>query len=129
MASRGWGAPTVIRACPVETGPVCSDTNTWRLLPPLFPPRPLPQGSWVPSKGEPVAGGPLATRPPPETPEENRIDSDESIGCGTCLKLCPEIFACNDDTNSAWVIQTQDCDEGCIDPAVASCPVRCITNG
>ena len=58
----------------------------------------------------------------------DRIDEDECIGCGTCVELCPEIFAFNDDTNKAYVILPQGGDEGCIDDAAASCPVSCITN-
>ncbi|MDX9841518.1 MAG: ferredoxin, partial [Desulfobulbus sp.] len=49
-------------------------------------------------------------------------------GCGTCVELCPEIFAFNDDTNKAYVILPEGGDEGCIDDAAASCPVSCITN-
>ena len=36
-----------------------------------------------------------------------RIDEDECIGCGTCVELCPEIFAFNDDTNRAYVTLPQ----------------------
>ncbi len=56
------------------------------------------------------------------------IDQDECIGCGACVELCPDIFAFNDDENKAYVVTPEGGNEACIDEAIASCPVSCITN-
>jgi len=56
------------------------------------------------------------------------IDQDECIGCETCVELCPEVFAFNAAINKAYVITPQGGDQACIEEAIASCPVSCITN-
>ena len=56
------------------------------------------------------------------------IDQDECIGCGTCVELCPEVFALNEDENKAYVTTPEGGDQACIEDAIASCPVACITN-
>jgi ferredoxin len=56
------------------------------------------------------------------------IDQDECIGCGACVELCPDIFAFDDAENKAYVTTPEGGNEGCIDEAIASCPVSCITN-
>ncbi|MBM9613875.1 ferredoxin [Desulfobulbus rhabdoformis] len=56
------------------------------------------------------------------------IEKDECIGCETCVELCPEIFAFNDDENKAYVIMPEGGDEDCINEAMAACPAECITN-
>jgi ferredoxin len=55
------------------------------------------------------------------------IDAEECIGCETCVELCPDIFAFDEDTDKAVVIQAEGGDEDCIDEAMASCPGECIT--
>ena len=55
------------------------------------------------------------------------IDTEECIGCETCVELCPEIFAFDEDTEKAVVIKPEGGDEDCIDEAVGSCPATCIT--
>ncbi len=55
------------------------------------------------------------------------IDEDECIGCETCVELCPDVFAFNADSNKAIVITPERGDENCIEEAVTSCPVTCIT--
>jgi ferredoxin len=55
------------------------------------------------------------------------IDEEECIGCETCVELCKDIFAFNSDTNKAYVIKEEGGDEECIEEAVESCPVECIS--
>jgi ferredoxin len=55
------------------------------------------------------------------------IDEDECIGCGTCEELCPEIFELNEATDKAEVIKSQGGPEDCIEEAISSCPVSCIS--
>jgi len=55
------------------------------------------------------------------------IDQDECIGCQACVELCPAVFAFDDDENKAMVIDGADGDEECVDEAIASCPVSCIS--
>lgn len=55
------------------------------------------------------------------------IEEDICIGCETCVELCADIFALNEESNKAYVIQEEGGDAGCIDEAIASCPVECIS--
>jgi len=55
------------------------------------------------------------------------IDSDECIGCESCVELCPDIFAFDEEAEKAHVIKPEGGDEDCIDEAVGSCPAECIT--
>jgi len=55
------------------------------------------------------------------------IDEDECIGCGTCEELCPEVFKLNEVTDKADVIKPQGGPEDCIEEAISSCPVSCIS--
>ncbi len=55
------------------------------------------------------------------------IDTEECIGCETCVELCPEIFAFDEDAEKAHVIKAEGGDEDCIDEAVGSCPAGCIS--
>ena len=57
-----------------------------------------------------------------------KIDEEECIGCETCVELCKDVFAFNEDNNVAYVIQEEGGDEECIDEAIASCPAECIIN-
>ena len=59
--------------------------------------------------------------------EKVSIDQDECIGCETCVELCPAVFRFNDETAKAEVIDGADGDAECVDEAIASCPVNCIT--
>ena len=57
-----------------------------------------------------------------------KIDKEECIGCESCVALCPEVFAFDGEENKAYVITPEGGDQKCIDEAVATCPVSCITN-
>ena len=54
------------------------------------------------------------------------IDEDECIGCGTCEKICPEVFKLDSDSGKAKVIKQEGGPEDLIDEAIESCPVSCI---
>ena len=56
------------------------------------------------------------------------IDAEECIGCGSCVELCDEVFAMDDDEEKAIVIKEEGGPEDCIQEAMDTCPVECITN-
>jgi ferredoxin len=55
------------------------------------------------------------------------IDTEECIGCESYVELCPDIFGFNEDDEKAFVILPEGGDEECIDEAIETCPVECIT--
>ncbi|MDJ0829260.1 MAG: ferredoxin [Desulfobacterales bacterium] len=55
------------------------------------------------------------------------IDEDECTGCETCVELCPDVFEFNDDDEVAVVIKAEGGPEDCIEDAIDSCPVECIS--
>ena len=55
------------------------------------------------------------------------IDTDECTGCETCVELCPDVFQFNDADEVAEVINAEVGPEDCIDEAIESCPVECIS--
>ena len=59
--------------------------------------------------------------------ESVKIDQEECIGCEACVEICPSVFAFNDDEVKAYVIEGANGDEDCVDEAIASCPVECIS--
>jgi ferredoxin len=54
------------------------------------------------------------------------IETDECIGCQSCVELCPDVFAFDEETEKALVRDDCSGNEECIDEAVGSCPVSCI---
>ncbi|MBA3002968.1 MAG: ferredoxin [Desulfurivibrio sp.] len=54
------------------------------------------------------------------------IDTDECIGCQSCVEICPDVFGFNDDDNKAFVINPDGGSIECADEAAASCPAECI---
>lgn len=54
------------------------------------------------------------------------IDADECTGCESCVEVCPEVFAFDDETELAYVIKPEGGAEDCIEEAIDSCPVECI---
>jgi ferredoxin len=62
------------------------------------------------------------------------IDADECIGCESCVELCAEVFAFNEeevfafneDEEKAEVIMAEGGPEDCIEEAMDTCPVECI---
>jgi ferredoxin len=54
------------------------------------------------------------------------IDTDECIGCESCIELCSEVFAFNEEEEKAEVIMPEGGPEDCIEEAMDTCPVECI---
>ena len=54
------------------------------------------------------------------------IDDDECIGCESCVELCAEVFAFNEEEEKAEVIMPEGGPEDCIEEAMETCPVDCI---
>ena len=54
------------------------------------------------------------------------IDTEECIGCESCVELCPEVFEFDDDLEKALVISADSYDEACVEEAMETCPVSCI---
>ncbi|MFA5107810.1 MAG: ferredoxin [Patescibacteria group bacterium] len=57
-----------------------------------------------------------------------QVDKEKCIGCGTCVSLCPTVFAIGDDGKSD-VINQASCETGECDcqAAVDSCPSQAIS--
>lgn len=54
------------------------------------------------------------------------IDTEECIGCESCVELCPEVFEFDEGQEKAVVISADSYDETCVDEAIETCPVECI---
>ncbi len=54
------------------------------------------------------------------------IDQDECEGCETCVELCPEVFAFDEEKEVAYVIKPEGGPEDEIEEAIDNCPVECI---
>jgi ferredoxin len=54
------------------------------------------------------------------------IDTEECIGCESCVELCGEVFAFNEEEEKAQVIMPEGGPEDCIEEAIETCPVECI---
>ncbi len=54
------------------------------------------------------------------------IDEEECIGCESCVELCPSVFAWDEDSEKALVIDGADANADCLEEAIASCPAECI---
>ena len=54
------------------------------------------------------------------------IETEECIGCESCVELCPEAFSFDEDAEKAIVIKSEGVDEDCIQEAIDACPVECI---
>lgn len=59
-------------------------------------------------------------------PQKVSIETEECIGCQTCVEICPEVFGFNEDEEKAYVIKPTGGPEDDIQEAVDSCPVECI---
>ena len=46
------------------------------------------------------------------------IDTDECIGCESCIELCSEVFTFNEEEEKAEVILPQGGSEDCIEEAM-----------
>jgi len=54
------------------------------------------------------------------------IETEECIGCGSCVDLCPEVFILNESIEKALVVNPEGCPEEKISEAIDLCPVKCM---
>lgn len=54
------------------------------------------------------------------------IDTEECIGCESCVELCPDVFGFDEEAEKAFVKKPEGGPEACIDEAIETCPVECI---
>jgi len=54
------------------------------------------------------------------------IDTDECVGCESCVELCPDVFEFDEETEKTHVKLSEGGDEECIEEAISTCPVECI---
>jgi ferredoxin len=54
------------------------------------------------------------------------IDTEECIGCESCVELCSEVFGFNEAEEKAEVILPEGGPEDCIEEAMDTCPTECI---
>ncbi len=54
------------------------------------------------------------------------IDDEACVGCESCVEVCPDAFAMNDDGDKATVIDP-DCGADCVDEAIDLCPGEAIS--
>ena len=55
-----------------------------------------------------------------------KIETDECIGCESCVELCPEVFEFDEETEKARVIKPEGGPEDLIEETIDTCPVECI---
>ncbi|MFP4474722.1 MAG: ferredoxin [Desulfatibacillaceae bacterium] len=55
------------------------------------------------------------------------VDQQECVDCGSCTELCPDIFVRNDDMEVVQAVEMDEYPEDCVDEAIATCPVECIS--
>lgn len=55
------------------------------------------------------------------------IDTEECIGCESCVEICPDVFGFDDEEEKAKVILSNGGSYECIDEAIDTCPVECIS--
>ena len=55
-----------------------------------------------------------------------KINTEECIGCESCVEICPEVFAFDESDEKAYVIKGEGGPEDLIQEAVDNCPVECI---
>ncbi|MEW6184916.1 MAG: ferredoxin [Thermodesulfobacteriota bacterium] len=54
------------------------------------------------------------------------IETEDCVGCGSCLEICPEVFSLNESIDKALVINPTGCSQEKIEEAMEICPVHCI---
>ncbi|MFP4212998.1 MAG: ferredoxin [Desulfohalobiaceae bacterium] len=54
------------------------------------------------------------------------IDEEECIGCESCVEICPDVFAFDEEQEKAYVIKAEGGPEDLIEEAMESCPSECI---
>ena len=88
-----------------------------------------------------AAKEPLKKKETPQKPPESQgqekkgkttakrvvIEKSECTACGTCVEICPEVFALEDGAEAATIIQPTGGPEDSIQEAIDSCPTSCIS--
>lgn len=54
------------------------------------------------------------------------IETEDCVGCGSCVEICPEIFVLNESLEKAQVVNPDGCPEEKVNEAIETCPVNCI---
>ncbi len=54
------------------------------------------------------------------------IVTEDCIACQTCVAICPDVFAFNEDEQKAYIIKPEGGPEDLIEECIASCPAQCI---
>ncbi len=54
------------------------------------------------------------------------IDSYECNGCGSCVEICPEVFALNEEGDKALLLDSEAAITEKVEKAAAYCPQKCI---
>lgn len=54
------------------------------------------------------------------------IDADACMACESCVELCPEVFAMNDDGDLAVVLDPSSTAD-CAEEAMEACPAEAIS--
>jgi ferredoxin len=54
------------------------------------------------------------------------IETEECIGCESCVEICPDVFEFDEETEKAKVIKDEGDPDNCIEEAIDTCPVECI---
>jgi ferredoxin len=54
------------------------------------------------------------------------IETEECIGCESCVEICPDVFGFDEEAEKAVVILSEDGLEDCIEEAIETCTVECI---
>jgi ferredoxin len=55
------------------------------------------------------------------------IKTDDCIGCGICIDICPGVFDCDESETKAVVRNRGVENEECIEEAMETCPAQCIS--
>ncbi|MFO8111975.1 MAG: ferredoxin [Desulfosalsimonadaceae bacterium] len=55
------------------------------------------------------------------------IDTEECVGCESCVEICPEVFGFDENEEKAYVIKPEGGPAEAIQEAIDSCPVECIS--
>ena len=54
------------------------------------------------------------------------IDVYECNGCGSCVEICPEVFAMNDEGDKAVLLDSEAAVTDKVEEAAAYCAQKCI---
>lgn len=52
------------------------------------------------------------------------IETEECIGCQSCIELCPDVFRFDEKIEKAIVILPKGGPKDCIEEAIETCPVE-----